>query len=182
MAIARQRNAEFDEAQVLLSELLEKEPYRLAYQLQMASLNVQRGRDEQAIETLRDLYLSFPGNQAIAMEYGKALLNQSQSENAKIAIDVLKQQLVSRKTDPSLYALYARAASIAGDEIRATEAIAESYYHRGGTSEAITQLEGLERRSDLDYYQRARVSARLIEIRIEAGEIDDPPDKESFLP
>jgi predicted Zn-dependent protease len=182
MAIARQRNAEFDEAQVLLSELLEKEPYRLAYQLQMASLNIQRGRDEQAIETLRDLYLSFPGNQAIAMEYGKALLNQSQSENAKIAIEVLKQQLGSRKTDPSLYALYARAASIAGDEIRATEAIAESYYHRGGTSEAITQLEGLERRSDLDYYQRARVSARLIEIRIEAGEIEDPPDKESFLP
>jgi predicted Zn-dependent protease len=182
MAIARQKNAEYDEAEALLSGLLEKEPYRLAYQLQMASLNVKRGRDEQAIETLTGLYLSFPGNQAIALEYGKALLNQSSPEHAKTAINVLKQQLVSRPTDPALYALYARAASIAGDEVRATEAIAESYYQRGGTEEAITQLESLERRSDLDYYQRARVSARLMELRIEAGDTEPPAHEESLLP
>ena len=99
-------------------------------------------------------------------------MNQSKPDQAEIALEVLKQQLVSRKTDPALYALYARAASIAGDEIRATEAIAESYYQRGGTEEAITQLESLARRSDLDYYQRARVSARLMELRIEAGDTD----------
>ena len=179
LAIARQKNAEFDEAETLLSSLLEKEPYRLAYQLQMASLNLKRGRDDQAIETLADLHLVFPGNQAIALEYATALLNESKPERAKIAIDVLKRQLVSRKTDPVLYALYARAASIAGDEIRSTEAIAESYYQRGGMEEAITQLESLERRSDLDYYQRARVSARLMELRIEQGDIENPPKEES---
>lgn len=182
LAIARQKNAEHDKAEALLSELLEKEPYRLAYQLQMASLNLVRGRDEEAIETLRGLYLSFPGNQAIAIEYGNALLQQDTPEHAKTAIKVLKQQLVSRPTDPALYALYARAASIAGDEVRATEAIAESYYQRGGTEEAITQLERLERRSDLDYYQRAKVSARLMKLRIEAGETEKPSKEESFLP
>jgi predicted Zn-dependent protease len=172
LAIARQRNAEYDKAESLLSGLLEQEPYRLAFQLQMANLNLKRGRNEQAIEALGELYLSFPGNQAIALEYGKALIAKRNPEQAETAIDVLKQQLVSKKTDPALYALYAQAASIAGDEIRATEAIAESYYQRGGTEEAITQLESLAKRSDLDYYQRARVSARLMELRIEAGDTD----------
>jgi predicted Zn-dependent protease len=172
LAIARQNNAEFDQAEAILSGLLEKDPYRLAFQLQMANLNLLRGRDDQAIESLSELYLTFPGNQAIALEYGRALLNQGDAGRAATAIEVLKQQLVSRKTDPALYALYARAASIAGNEVRASEAIAESYYQRGGTEEAITQLEALERRSDLDYYQRARVSARLMELRIEAGDVE----------
>ena len=172
LAIARQRNADYDMAETILSELLEKEPSRLAFQLQMANLQLKRGQHEQALSALSDLYKNFPGNQAIALEYGKALLDQSIPELAETASIILKQQLVSRKNDPALYALYARAASISGDEVRATEAIAESYYQRGGTEEAITQLESLERRSDLDYYQRARVSARLMELRIEAGEID----------
>jgi predicted Zn-dependent protease len=172
LAIARQRNAEYDKAEAILSDLLEKEPSRLAFQLQMADLHLKRGRHEQAINALADLYHSFPGNQAIALEYGKALLEQGKPELAETASVVLRQQLVSRKNDPTLYALYAQAANLAGDEVRSTEAIAESYYQRGGTQEAITQLERLARRSDLDYYQRARVSARLMELRIEAGETD----------
>ena len=114
----------------------------------------------------------YPGNQAIALEYGRALLSKNDPELAVEASAALRKQLVSQPDDPALYALYARASSLAGDEIRATEAIAESYYQRGGIKEAITQLEGLERQDDLDYYQRARVNARLIELRIETGEED----------
>jgi predicted Zn-dependent protease len=172
LAIATQKNAEYDKAEAILSKLLEQEPSRLAFQLQMADLHLKRGRHEQAIAALADLYHSFPGNQAIALEYSKALLNQNDPDLAETASVVLRQQLISRKTNPALYALYAQAANLAGDEVRATEAIAESYYQRGGTEEAITQLESLERRSDLDYYQRARVSARLMELRIEASQAD----------
>ncbi len=172
LAIARQKNAEYDKAETLLSDLLEAEPSRLAFQLQMANLQLARGQNEMAINALADLYHTFPGNQAIALEFGKALLDQGQPEQAETASKILKQQLVKRKNDPALYALYARAASLSGNDIKATEAIAESYYQRGGTEEAITQLESLTRRSDLDYYQRARVSARLMELRIEAGDTD----------
>jgi predicted Zn-dependent protease len=177
LAIARQRNAEYDKAEAILSNLLEQEPSRLAFQLQMANLHLKRGQHDLAIAALADLYHSFPGNQAIAIEYGKALLDQNKPEPAATASIVLRQQLVSRKNDPVLYALYARAANIAGDEIRSTEAIAESYYQRGGTEEAITQLESLARRSDLDYYQRARVDARLMELRIEAAKTDKQAKK-----
>lgn len=172
LAIARQKNSEYDEAEAILSGLLEKEPSRLAFQLQMANLHLGRGNHQQAIDSLADLYHTFPGNQAIALEYARALLDQNTAELAATASVVLRQQLVTRKTNPTLYALYARAANLAGDEVRATEAIAESYYQRGGTEEAITQLESLVKRSDLDYYQRARVNARLMELRIEAGDTD----------
>ncbi len=173
LAIARQRNAEYDKAGAILSNLLEKEPSRLAFQLQMADLHLKRGQHEQAISALSDLYQSFPGNKAIALEYGRALLGQNNPELAETASVVLKQQLVKGENDPALYALYAQAANIAGDAVRSTEAIAESYYQRGGTEEAITQLERLTRQSDLDYYQRARVSARLMELRIESGETNE---------
>jgi len=138
----------------------------------MANLHLKRGLHDEAISAFTDLYLSFPGNQAIALEYSKALLDQNKPELAETASEVLRQQLVSRKNDPALYALYAQATNLAGDDIRSTEAIAESYYQRGGTEQAITQLESLERRQDLDYYQRARVSARLMELRIEETEKD----------
>jgi predicted Zn-dependent protease len=167
LAMVRQRNAEYDQAEALLSELLEQEPDQLAFQLQMAKLHLQKGQSQQAIDSLEALHHNFPGNRAIAYEYARALLEQDDPELAEKAGTVLKQQLVSRKNDPTLYTLYARAASQAGDDVRATEAIAESYYQRGGTEEAITQLESLEKRDDLDYYQRARVGARLMELRIE---------------
>lgn len=172
LAMARQRNAEYDKASAILSELLEQEPDTLAFQLQMAKLQLQTGQDQQALDALEALHTIFPGNWAVAHEYAKALLEQDSSETAEIASTVLKQQLGSRKNDPALYTLYAQAASQAGDEVRATEAIAESYYQRGGTEEAITQLESLEKRTDLDYYQRARVSARLMELRIEQTEAE----------
>jgi len=172
LAIATQRLAEYDEAESILSELLEKEPSRLAFQLQMANLQRVSGRPQEAIDGLAGLYHIFPGNQAIALEYARALLAQADPALAETASEVLRQQLIKRKNDPELYALYAQAANLAGDEIRSTEAIAESYYQRGGTEEAITQLERLEKRSDLDYYQRARVSARLMELRIEAADDD----------
>ncbi len=174
LAIAFQKNAQYEKAETILSDLLEKEPSRLAFQLQMADLNLKRGRQEQAIDTLQALYHNFPGNKAIAIAYANALLFDNDPELAQTASVVLRQQLISQKDDPTLYALYARAANLAGDEIRATEAIAESYYQRGGFEEAVSQLESLVRRPDLDYYQRARVSARLIELRIEAGATDHP--------
>jgi len=174
LAIAFQKNAEYDKAESLLGNLLEKDPSNLAFQLQLANLNLKRGRQQQALDTLSELYQSFPGNKAIALEYGNALLFDNDPVQAETASVVLRQQLVSQKDDPTLYALYARAANLAGDETRSTEAIAESYYQRGGVEEAISQLDGLLKQSDLDYYQRARVSARLTELRIEAGETDQP--------
>jgi predicted Zn-dependent protease len=173
LSIALQRRGEFREARELLDTLLADEPNRLAYQLQLSDLDLEEGQDEAALQRLGGLYHSFPGNHAIAMQYSKALLAREHPQRAETASIILRQQILHRDADPAMYALYARSANIAGDRVRATEAIAESYYQRGGIREAIEQLEKLTRDGELDYYQRARVSARLTELRVQMAETRD---------
>jgi len=70
-----------------------------------------------------------------------------------------------------LYELYARASNAAGDSVQAKEAMAESYYLRGDIHEAILQLQKLAALDDLDYYQRARITDRLNELRTELAKM-----------
>jgi predicted Zn-dependent protease len=174
LAISLQRLREFDEARSWLDRLLASEPHKLAYLLQMASLDLESGHEQRALETLRDLHVAFAGNHAIAVHYAEALLRERDPERAAIASETLRQQLLTRREDPQLYELYARASSFAGHDIRAAEALSEAYLLNGRMEDAIQQLEMLSGRDDLDYYQRARVSARLEEMRIIAKQFEQP--------
>jgi len=95
------------------------------------------------------------------------LLKGQDTGQAETAAVVLRQHLLVRPGDPQLYELYARSANIAGDSVRAKEAIAEAYYLRGRIHEAAMQLQTLADSGDLDYYQRARITARINELRME---------------
>ena len=169
-AIAYQEKGEFDEARKLLKSLIDREPH-IAYELQMADLDLDAGRGNQSIDLLAGLYNSFPGNHAISMQYSEALLKSQNPQQAETAAVVLRQQLLTHPNDPMLYELYARSANIAGDSVRAKEAIAESYYLRGGIHEAAMQLQELTNSAELDYYQRARITARIDELRMELAKL-----------
>jgi predicted Zn-dependent protease len=170
-AIALQRNGQYEQAREFLSSLMKREPH-LVYELQIADLDLEAGFEPAALDRLASLYHTFPGNHAIAMQYGRTLLSSKGPEKAETASVVLRQQLLSHPDDPTLWELYARSSNVSGDSVRAAEAIAESYYLRGGASEAVLQLEKLITRDDLDYYQRARISARLTEMRLELSELE----------
>lgn len=177
-AIALQRKGDYAEARVILGSLMERQ-YHLVYDLQLADLDLAAGQPALAVERLANLYQTYGGNHAIAMAYSNALLYDNQAANAELASKVLRQQLLTHQDDPGLYALYARASNISGDTVRAREAIAESYYLRGGTQEAIAQLQELVDSDELDYYQRARTAARLNELQVEMVKLDldeDPPE------
>ena len=139
----------------------------VAYELQLADLDLDSGHEKAALERLDDLYHSFPGNHAISLQYGRTLLKNKDPGQAETASVILRQQLLTHPDDPMLYELYARASNTADDFVRAKEAIAESYYLRGGIHEAVLQLQELSGRDDLDYYQRARITDRLNELRTE---------------
>jgi len=177
IAICLQRKGEFDDARKLLVKLMDGNQH-LAYDVQLADLEVESGHVDEALQRLSGLYQNFPGNHAIAMAYSNALLHDNQPERAETASVVLRQQLLTHPDDPTLYTLYARASNTAGDNVRAEEAMAESYFLRGGTPEAIKHLQELARRDDLDYYERARITARLNELQIQqvkSGEKDQSP-------
>lgn len=169
-AIARQKKGEYDEARKLLQNLLDREQ-RVIYELQLADLDLESGNEAAAIDRLAGLYHAFPGNHAISLQYAEALLKSHDAERAQTAAVVLRQQLLSHPHDPTLYELYARSANIAGDRVRAKEAIAESYYLRGGIHEAAMQLQELAGSDDLDYYERARITARINELRLELAKM-----------
>jgi predicted Zn-dependent protease len=169
-AIAYQQKGDYEEARKLLQNLIDRDPH-VAYELQLAEGDLEAGRDNQAIDRLAGLYGTFPGNHAISMQYAEALLKNQDPEQAEIAARVLRQQLRIRSDDPILYELYARSANIAGNSVRAREAIAESYYLRGSIHEAAMQLQSLADSGDLDYYQRARITARINELRLELAKM-----------
>jgi len=169
-AIALQRKGDYDEARQLLLNLLDRDRH-LAYELQLADLDLKSGNGGAAIDRLADLYQTFPGNHAISMQYAEALLYGQDADQAQTAAVVLRQQLLNHAQDPRLYELYGRASNLAGDRVRAKEAIAESYYLRGGIHEAAMQLQELVARDDLDYYQRARITARINALRLELAKL-----------
>lgn len=176
-AITLQRKGDFAGAQEVLNGLVSRNSH-LAFELQIAALDLESGKTRAAVERLAGLYQSFPGNHAISIAYCDALLRDSTPGNAEIASTILRQQLLTHPDDPTLYVLYAGASNSAGNTVRAKEAIAESYYQRGSTQAAITQLQALVNSEDLDYYERARISARLSELQIELvklGMEDEPP-------
>ncbi|MEE8339681.1 MAG: M48 family metalloprotease [Xanthomonadales bacterium] len=170
-AIALQRKGDYKEARKLLESLMARDQH-VMYELQLADLDLDSGHEQAALDRLDDLYHSFPGNHAIAMQYGRALLKSQDSAQAETASVILRQQLLTHPDDPTLYELYARASNTADDFVRAKEAIAESYYLRGGIHEAVLQLQELSGRDDLDYYQRARITHRLNELRTELSKIN----------
>jgi predicted Zn-dependent protease len=176
-AIALQRKGDYDEARKLLQNLLDRQQH-VAYELQLADLDLDSGHHEAAIARLADLYHAFPGNHAISMQYAESLLKRQDPEQAQTAEVVLRQQLLSHPENPALYELYARSANVAGDRVRAKEAIAESYYLRGGVHEAAMQLQELVAEEDLDYYERARITARINELRLELAKLgqEEPED------
>ncbi len=169
-AIVLQRKGDYKEARKLLESLLARDQH-MAFELQLADLDLESGKPQAALARMNDLYHNFPGNHAIAMQYGQALLKSQKSGQAEMASVILRQQLLTHPDDPTLYELYARASNTAGDFVRAKEAIAESYYLRGGIHEAVLQLQELSERDDLDYYQRARVTDRLNELRVELAKL-----------
>jgi len=172
LALALQRERVFGEARRLLEGLDEQDPHHLPYQLQLAALDLETGHEERARTRLEELHHGFPGNHAIAVQYAEALLHEKDPSLARQAKEVIDRQLRDRNDNPRLWELSARAASIAGQDVESAEALAESYFRSGAVDEALEQLELLQERDDLDYYQRSRVTARLEEMRVILSDFD----------
>jgi beta-barrel assembly-enhancing protease len=167
LALTLIRDRRLDEAGEQVEWLLDNDPGRQIYQLLEADWLLATGDLEQSLDRLEALYDRYSGSRLVTVQYAEALMHERNTDKAARAADILRQHLRRHPGDLPMTELYARAADRAGEPVRATEALAESYYMRGGIYEAIEQLERITRRDDLDYYQRARVNARIDELRAE---------------
>lgn len=167
MALAAIDARQMDVAREHLDVLLGYEPNNQLYRLLEADWQLANGQVEASLAILSELYLQYAGSQMVTVQYAKALMHEPNTERATEAAAILRRHLHAHPTDLNMTELYAQAASRAGDPVRAAEAQAESYYIRGGIDQAIEQLERVLDNESLDYYQRSRIGARVIQFRRE---------------
>ncbi|NEZ03365.1 M48 family metallopeptidase [Wenzhouxiangella sp. XN201] len=167
LALTLMRDQRLDAARDEVETLLESSPNRQIFRLLHAELLVNEGRVAEALDELESLMRQYPGSRQVTIEYARTLMHERDTERAAKATQVLRDYLQHHPDDLPRTELYARAADRAGDHVRAAEALAESYYMRGGIWEAIVQLERVIEREDLDYYQRSRIGSRLNQLRAE---------------
>ncbi|MGY6553850.1 MAG: M48 family metalloprotease [Wenzhouxiangella sp.] len=165
LALAHIRARDFERAREQVEILLSAEPERQMFRLLRADLLLAEGRSAEAIDILAELHQSFPGSVAVTAQYVEALMHNNDPQLASRAATVARAHLRDHPRDLRMTEMLARAADRSGDEVRALEALAESYFLRGGVAEAMVQLEKAIARDDLDFYQRARINARLNEFR-----------------
>ena len=164
LAVAQSRLGQTDAADALLAELSQRHPGLYWIDLAQAENDHRAGRRAQAEQRYNALLATLPRNRAVILSYANALSEYGTPEGGRRAQDVLRPLLSEGAYDAAFQQGFARASELAGDLVRAGEAYAETAYLGGRPEDALNQLERLKLRDDLDYYQRARIDARIAAI------------------
>jgi predicted Zn-dependent protease len=147
----------------VMTELADADPGNLTLSLGLADAERHAGQREQALRRYARLNDHWPGDPAIVLDYSRALLDDGSKTSAKTAQGLLKP-LLNDDSEPSLYEAYGHACHVAGDEVNAGIAYADATYLNGNAVAALDQLNRLLKRTDLDYYTRAEINARIAQI------------------
>lgn len=164
LALAKYQANQATAAMEQLAPLLEKHPSDLWLQLLMGEAENRAGKKAEADKRFQSLVSRMPRNRPVVLTYANVLSERGDAASGKQAQAVLRPLAASAADDPSFQETYARASDLAGDPVRAGEAHAEAEYLNGRPERALMQLETLKKRSDLDYYARARIDARIAAI------------------
>lgn len=163
LALARIQVGEFNTA---LQELVALREQRAPWWVDLAIAETQYLSGQRALgrDSFEQLSRARPDNRAIALTFASAMIRTGEKDEGLRAQSILRPLLLTQGDDPDLQTSFARASELAGDPVRAGEAHAEAALLAGGAEDALNQLNALKQRDDLDYYQRARIDARIIEI------------------
>ena len=164
LALSLSRREAYKDAETVAEKLLADHPDTIAFSLLIGHIEGRTGREADALARYSNLHDLYPDRAAILAPYAELLLKDRDAGQAREAARLLRP-LIDRDTDHAqLYSLVGRAYELSGDAIRAAESHALSAAYNGRFEDSLVQFERLQRRSDLDYYQRARVQARITEL------------------
>ncbi len=125
------------------------------------SAHVEAEQPDRARYLMAKLISELPENRVVVASQAQLAVKLNDPDLAADAHSRLRSLLLRFEVDPGLRELHARTAELSGDQIRAAESYAEATFLRGRARDAMSQLERLEQRSDLSYYQRARIQAQI---------------------
>jgi predicted Zn-dependent protease len=162
LALAYIANRQGNDADALLTELAKKHPDHLWIAIAKAQAAQAAKKPIQAETRFEQLVAKFPDNRAVVLAYADFLLELDNAEKALRAQELLRR--IGGDGEDFVYQrLLARAYELSGNTLRAAETYAEVAFLNGRVDDAISQLSNLLKNDDLDYYQRARVEARIAE-------------------
>ena len=165
LAIARLRDGRSQAALDDLAPLLAAHPNDVWIGLAMGEAEAHAGKTAAADARFEALLARMPDNAAVALTYAGVLDERNTPVAGRRAQAVLRPLLGDAVAeDPLFQQTFARASEISGDPVRAGEAWAEAAYLNGRPEQALVQLNTLKKRSDLDYYARSRIDARIAAI------------------
>ncbi|MFK7958196.1 MAG: M48 family metalloprotease [Lysobacterales bacterium] len=170
-ALAHIEAHELIKAVEVLEDLQRDLPDSLPVSLAIAEAEEKAGLTPQADTRFADLNDRYPYNLPVVSAYAEALLTRGTKADVKQAETMLRPLLTRFPENAGLFALYARAAESAGQWVRAEEAYAQQVFLLGQVYDAVSQLEKLIKKPELDYYQRSRIEARLNDYRPILAEI-----------
>jgi predicted Zn-dependent protease len=162
LALAYIANRQGNDAEALLADLGKKHPDHLWIAIALAQAAQAAKKPLQAEARFEQLVSKYPENRAVVLAYADFLLELDSADKAQRAQGLLRR-IGSDGEDFVYQRLLARAYELSGNTLRAAEAYAEVAFLNGRVDDAISQLTTLLKNDDLDYYQRARVEARIAE-------------------
>lgn len=163
-ALARIRHGQAEEALQDIEAMLDEVPDDHWLLLARAEALHQASRREEAMAAYDELHSRIPENLAITLSHAQALIDVGDAQAGARAMNLLRPIARRSLGDYSFQRIFARAAELAGDEVRAAEAHAEAAFLAGRAEDALNQLRRMQSRDDLDYIQRGRIDARIAEI------------------
>jgi predicted Zn-dependent protease len=152
--------------------LLRDAPNELAFLIPRAEAQRLAGDAAGALARLETLAEIAPDHRAVLLAYAEALNATGDKAHGQRAMAALRPVLAKHGADPTTQAIFARACELAGEDARALEAHAEVALYTGRPYDAMEQLKRLLERPGIDYYQRARVEARIEELKPYMAELE----------
>nr|VFJ43398.1 MAG: Putative Zn-dependent protease, contains TPR repeats [Candidatus Kentron sp. DK]VFJ52856.1 MAG: Putative Zn-dependent protease, contains TPR repeats [Candidatus Kentron sp. DK] len=158
LALASLAAGDWKRARAEINKLRKKEPENVTFQARLAEIELSAGHVQKAIGLYQDALLLYPDNKLLIRGYARALLEGNRPGKV---IALLDRRDKKRAQDPDLQELLAKAFFHKGEKIAANAALAEHYYLNGDLDAAIRQMRMALKLPEQDYYQSARIEARL---------------------
>nr|VFK15455.1 MAG: Putative Zn-dependent protease, contains TPR repeats [Candidatus Kentron sp. LPFa] len=157
LALASMAANRWQKAKAEIGKLLKTHPNHVVFRARQAEIELASGHIPKAISIYADALLLHPDHPLLTEGYARALL---QGNKPKKVIALLDRQGKKASRNPTLQQLLAKAFAHAGNQTGASAALAEHHYLNGDLNAAIRQLR-IALETSQDYYQNARIEARL---------------------
>jgi predicted Zn-dependent protease len=173
LALAQLRNNQPAAAANAFAQLVQENPGNQWLGIALADAQAKTGDMAAAKARFASLLKATPNSRPVALTFAQMLNDQGTKAGGQQAREVLQPLVDASSDDPVFQQAFARACELSGDSIKAGEAYAQTAYLNGRPEQALTQLQNLKRRENLDYYARARVEARITAMTPEVLELRD---------